>query len=80
MGKPKSDDELSSDERNRLHDKTFAGPNRTFPIPDIAHARNALARAAQHASPAVEAEVRRAVHAKYPSLGLPKDARTKTRG
>jgi len=39
-----------------------------YPIHDIAHARNALARVAQHGSPEEIAKVRRAVYAKYPSL------------
>jgi hypothetical protein len=43
--------ELKSDKRKKLSNKEFAGPGRTYPIPDKAHARNAKARAsqAQHA-------------------------------
>lgn len=37
----------------------------SYPIPDISHARNALARSS---GKAVEAQVKRAVYAKYPSL------------
>jgi hypothetical protein len=36
--------------------------------PDISHGRNALARAAQHASPAEEKRVQRAVYRKFPEL------------
>ena len=39
--------ELDTSKRNKLPDKDFAGPNRTYPIEDKAHARNAKARAAQ---------------------------------
>jgi hypothetical protein len=33
---------LSSKQRNKLPAKTFAGPGRSFPIPDKSHARAAL--------------------------------------
>jgi len=46
--------------------KSFAGPKKTFPIQDKAHARNALARA--HFAKDPEA-IRRKVHAKFPSIG-----------
>jgi hypothetical protein len=39
-----------------------------YPIPDLAHARNALARVAQHGTPAEQAAVRAKVYAKYPEL------------
>lgn len=41
----------------------------SYPIPDKNHARNALARVAQHGSPSEQATVRRKVHAKYPDIG-----------
>jgi hypothetical protein len=44
------------------------GKKRKYPIHDIAHARNALARVAAHGTPAEKAAVRRAVYARYPSL------------
>ena len=47
-----------------------------YPIDTIIRARNALARAAQNESPAVQAQIRRAVYAKYPEL----KARAKARG
>ena len=40
-----------------------------YPIPDAAHARNALARVAQHGTPAEKAIVHRKVHAKFPGIG-----------
>lgn len=45
--------------------KSFAGPEGTYPIQDIGHARNALARA--HFSPHPEA-IKKKVYAKYPGL------------
>ena len=41
----------------------------SYPIPDAAHARNALARVAQHGSPEEQARVRAAVHRKFPNIG-----------
>lgn len=38
---------LSADHRKHLRSSQFAGPNRTYPIPDKAHAADAKARAAQ---------------------------------
>ena len=53
--------DLDVKHRNRLPDKDFAGPNRTYPIEDKAHARNAKARAsqAQHAGRMTKAEERK---------------------
>jgi hypothetical protein len=58
--------------RSKLPKSDFAVPSkRKFPIPDISHARNALARANQSGD--VEAStVRAAVLAKFPSLGKKK--------
>lgn len=39
-----------------------------YPIPDISHARNALARVSRFGTPAEKAAVRRKVYAKYPQL------------
>ena len=55
--------------RKALPTKSFAGPDRSYPINDAAHARNALSRVAQFGSSAVKARVRAAVHRKYPSIG-----------
>jgi hypothetical protein len=55
--------------RQKLHPSSFALPDEEkYPIPDIAHARNALARVAQHGSAAEQKKVRAAVEKKYPSL------------
>ena len=39
--------ELTTKARNKLPSSTFAGPGRSYPIPDRAHAANAKARASQ---------------------------------
>jgi hypothetical protein len=62
---------LTSKKRNALPEKSFALPGRRFPINDPNHARNALARVAQHGSPEEKAAVRRKVHAKFPAIGKP---------
>lgn len=50
--------------------KSFVFPkDKRYPIPDVAHGRNALARVAQHGTPAEKAKVRRKVKAKFPSIG-----------
>jgi len=60
---------LTAQGRKRIKSSNFALPaERKYPIQDIAHARNALARVAQHGTPSEKAQVRRAVYRKYPSL------------
>lgn len=44
----------------------------SYPIPNASHARNALARVAQHGTPAEKAKVRAKVHAKFPGIGTSK--------
>ena len=60
---------LTTEQRKRLSSKSFAGPDRSYPIQDPSHARNALSRVSQFGSPALKAQVRAKVHAKYPSIG-----------
>lgn len=62
-------DDLNAKGRDQIADDNFALPGRRYPIHDIAHARNALARVAQHGSEEEKTKVRSAVHRKYPSLG-----------
>jgi hypothetical protein len=50
---------LTAAKRNALPAKTFAGPGRSYPVPDASHARLAKAMATRFASPAVKAEVDR---------------------
>ncbi len=49
--------------------KTAKGVRGRYPIHDKAHARNALARVAQHGSPSEKARVRAAVRRRFPSIG-----------
>jgi hypothetical protein len=64
-----SKDLSNSANRKRLKKSSFALPEQEkYPIPDIEHARNALARVAQHGSDAEKKKVRAAVEKKYPSL------------
>ena len=38
---------LSSSARSKLPERAFAGPGRSYPVPDASHAGNAKARASQ---------------------------------
>jgi len=69
---------LTTGARQKLKSSQFALPGKgtgkggkgpgSYPIPDKSHARNALARVAQHGSEE-KAKVRAKVKAKYPSIG-----------
>lgn len=69
---------LSASDRQDLPSKDFALPGKgsglggkgsgSYPIPDASHARNALARAAQHATSAEQATIRRKVGEKFPGI------------
>ena len=60
----------STKNRKKLSKKSFALPGkRKYPIPDKSHARNALARVAQHGTPEEQKKVRKAVVKRFPSLG-----------
>jgi hypothetical protein len=64
-----SKDLSDTSNRQKLKKSSFALPEEEkYPIPDIDHARNALARVAQHGTPAEKKKVRAAVEKKYPSL------------
>lgn len=57
---------LTSKKRNALKKSSFAEPgSRSYPIPDLSHARNALARSSGKPQ---EAKVRAAVYKKFPAL------------
>lgn len=66
---------LTYGERKAMPKSEFAVPSKReggkggYPIPNASHARNALARVAQHGSPAEKKEVRAKVHAKFPGIG-----------
>lgn len=59
---------LTSKGRKQVSEGNFALPGRRYPIHDMSHARNALARVSQHGTQEEQEQVRRRVHAKYPSL------------
>lgn len=60
---------LTYKDRKRLSPKSFVFPkDRKYPIEDLPHARNALARVSQHGTPEEKDKVRAAVYRKYPSL------------
>jgi len=61
---------LSPTARSRLSAKTFALPGRRYPLNNPSHARNALARASQHATPAERATIKRKVKARFPSIDV----------
>jgi len=70
---------LSAASRQKMKSSSFALPGKgegkggkgagSYPIPDASHARNALARVAQHGTPAEKATVRAKVKAKFPTIG-----------
>jgi hypothetical protein len=71
---------LSAAQRKKLPARSFAVPSKagtpagkaaggSYPIPDAAHARNALSRVSQHGSSAEKAQVRAAVKRKFPNIG-----------
>lgn len=62
---------LTAAQRRALPTSAFAGPGRSYPIQDAAHARNALARAAQHASSKERKTIERKVRKEFPGIGKP---------
>jgi hypothetical protein len=68
---------LTTAGRKRMKSSTFAVPSKrpgagSYPIPDASHARNALARVAQHGSSSEKARVRAAVKRKFSGIGKKK--------
>ena len=59
---------LTAKKRNKLPASDFAGPDKSYPVNDMSHARNALARASQNASPEFKAKIRAKVHRKFPGI------------
>lgn len=59
---------LTTERREEIPGKSFALPNRRYPIEDESHARAALSMA-HYASPAEQAEIKRKVKARYPGIG-----------
>lgn len=62
------DKKLTAKGRKKIKSKNFALAGRRYPINDPSHARNALARVAQHGTPAEKAKVRASVARKYPGI------------
>lgn len=61
---------LTTKQRKALPKSDFAGPARSYPIPNASHARNALARVSQHGTPELKAKVRAQVHKKFPGIDV----------
>ena len=66
---------LDTAARKRLPRRDFGIPEKapgpgSYPIPDEAHARDALARVAANGSPEEQARVRRAVHERFPDIEI----------
>ena len=71
---------LSSKKRQSLPTSSFALPGKgegpkgagagAYPIPDERHARAALSRAAQHATPSEQATIKRKVAQKFPGIAV----------
>jgi len=71
---------ITAERRRELPAKDFALPGKgtgkggkgpgSYPIDTKARARNALARGAQNASPAQQAEIKRKVKAKFPGIAV----------
>jgi hypothetical protein len=59
---------LNAKARNALPDSAFAGPDRSYPINNPSHARNALARASGNAGSELEAKIKAKVRRKYPGI------------
>lgn len=61
---------LTAAKRRKIPASKFAGPDRSYPIEDASHARNALARVSQFGSPELKAKVRAKVAKTYPSIAV----------
>ncbi len=60
---------LTTSARNELPSNAFVFPHtRKYPIHDLNHAKNALARVAQNGSPAEVEAVHAAVYHRYPEI------------
>lgn len=60
---------LSYGQKKQLRKTSFALPSkRKYPIQDIAHGRNALARVSAYGTESEKRQVKRAVYKRYPSL------------
>lgn len=77
---------LTYKQRKKMPKSSFAVPSKReggkggYPIPDKAHARNALARVSQFGSSAEKAKVRSKVRKKFPGIGKGAKRGRKVRG
>jgi len=81
----KRGEHLTARERQEMPRSDFALPGKgrgpkgagsgSYPIEDESHARSALARAAQHATPAEQREIREAVHRRFSEIDAGKQKR-----
>lgn len=58
---------LFAAKRKALPSAAFAGPGRSFPIPDISHGRDAVREAGHAPDPGA---IKAKVHAKFPSIAI----------
>lgn len=61
---------LDTKDRAELPKGDFAGPDRSYPVSDENHARNALARVSEYGDPELKDRVRRKVREKYPDIKI----------
>lgn len=61
---------LTAAARKAIPASKFAGPDRSYPIPDAGHAKVALSDASKFASSDVKAKVRAKVRADFPSMSI----------
>lgn len=62
---------ITAKKRRSLPKSSFAVPGRrAYPVDTVKRARNALARVAQHGTPAEKAAVKRKVRSRYPSINV----------
>lgn len=59
---------LTAAQRSKIPDSDFAGPDKSYPVENESHARNALARVSQFGSSDLKAKVRSKVKQKYPGI------------
>ncbi len=69
---------LTKSERDDLPDSAFALPNRRYPIHDAAHARDALARAAQMHKKGFLSQAEYAIVVKKAHAVIERDEKEKT--
>lgn len=64
---------LTAKARKKIPAKDFAGPDRSYPIPDKGHVKSALARASEFHHPEIAANVERKAKKKFPSMKFKMD-------